>query len=409
MIKKVIFFIAYPLNLRDYTRFGAEVISKNGFEVFFFDFSDYMFPSLKEKITIAPVDCKGHYPFASEEEAICAILNLSKDCFVVCNVSCSYKSFKIYRALSKKKIPYVISVTNAIPVLVHNAEDNVSQKSKVSNVVNFFRRLSCLTLPKLRRFIINYLFQPRFYKYWRISAARLCLAGGVDSVNPYQIKRHYPFAKDTEILWTHTLDYDIYLENPIGRVLNTQNKAVFLDPAGPQFVGGDDIMTGSAPALTKEKYYPSLCKFFDRVETEQGVKVVIAGHPRAKHDTYPEYFGKRLTLNDKTFQMIKDSKFVITHGSTAVSFAVLLNKPVIFITTDEYEASPYGDSYGIKSMASGLGKNLINIDHQFCLDWDKELSINKNYYADYKHAYIKKTGTEDLNSWQIFCNKLKSL
>ena len=77
-----------------------------------------------------------------------------------------------------------------------------------------------------------------------------------------------------------------------------------------------------------------------KVEKEFDVKVEIAGHPKTDHDEFPSYFGRRKTVYGKTWKMIRDSKFIINRNSTAINFAVIYNKPIIFHTSSEIETDP---------------------------------------------------------------------
>lgn len=397
MIRKVVFIITYPLNLRDYKRFGAEVIRNNGLEVSFFDMSPFMHPALHEAITASNrASFQGHCHFYTEKEGIDAILGLTEECFAIVIPTYSYETFKIYRAVSKAKIPYALTLSNAFPLAGYSP--------KCSNNRNLFRKICRITAPKIKNAVTSFLYRPNFSKFLGVEEPRLWLAGGTKSLDIFS-GRH-PFGKNTGILWVHALDYDIFLENRETKG-HIDNKAVFIDPGEPQFRCDDVVIGGRPPTLTKERYYPSICRFFDAVEKESGIRVEIAAHPRSRHELYPDYFGKRLTVRDRTFQMIKDARFIITHFSTAVNFAVLLKKPIIFITTDEFEAGLYGESPNIASVASSLGKKPINIDREFHIDWGEELIVNEPLYDTYENYYIKKKGTEDLNSWQILVHRLK--
>ena len=125
------------------------------------------------------------------------------------------------------------------------------------------------------------------------------------------IKGHIPESFEgsdnpTEIVWLHTFDYDICLKN---KEAHHESKlgfdtAVFIDAPSPRF-SHDALIPGISSPLTEEKYYPSLCKFFDRLEKELNVKVEIAAHPASDHEMYPKYFGERKTVQGQTFEMIK--------------------------------------------------------------------------------------------------------
>ena len=54
------------------------------------------------------------------------------------------------------------------------------------------------------------------------------------------------------------------------------------------------------------------------------------------------------------------------------------------------------------------GASIINIDEEpYSINWEKELPVNEVMYLKYRQQYIKKEGSEELNTWQIFANHLK--
>ena len=394
MIKKVVFFLSWPLDQRNFNRFGADILQKNGFEVIFFDFTPIIYPIVHANKNISDTfQYKKLYYFFNKKDGIQSILKLTKECVLIVLFPCERETFWIYKALKKTEAHYAISVTNAVPNL------NINSKSQ-----NLLERLTNSNLQDISKYIFNIPFRPIFSKYLGIRAPKFWLAGGEKSPGNYF--NSYLLNNETEILWLHTLDYDIYLENSSCQSQNISNKAVFIAGPGPLFLR-DELIQGRS-TLSKERYFPSLCSFFNKVEQTLNVRIEIAAHAGSNYESHPIVFGERLTIRGNIFQMINQARFVITHASTAINFAVLLKKPIIFITTDEYESVPI-DSLDIKSMASRFKKRPINIDHSFNVDWEKELSIDKYCYDKFENDYIKKKGSEKLNSWQIFSNRIKKL
>ena len=78
---------------------------------------------------------------------------------------------------------------------------------------------------------------------------------------------------------------------------------------------------------------------------------------------------------------------VISHASTALTYVVLEKKPLLFLTSAEYEADlSYSKSMEITALP--LGKSLINIDEEpYSINWEKELSVNEELYLKYKQQY----------------------
>jgi hypothetical protein len=97
----------------------------------------------------------------------------------------------------------------------------------------------------------------------------------------------------------------------------------------------------------------------------------------------------------------------MSHNSTALSFAVLEKKPILCLTTAEFETD-IAVSRMFKVVASSLGTTPINVDAApYSIDWKKKLLVNDDLYSSYQQQFLKKAGSEKLNSWQILANHLK--
>jgi hypothetical protein len=163
------------------------------------------------------------------------------------------------------------------------------------------------------------------------------------------------------------------------------------------------------PFSEAEAYYPSLRRFFDFLERERGAGIVIAAHPHSRYkDRLEDFFGGRPVVQGKTLELVRKAGFVIAHSSTALNFAVLFQKPVVFVTTDSLQRSQRM-ARSIQAMAAWLGKTPINVDAPLGVDWARELTVDEKAYAQYRGAYIKKAGSPEKLAWQIFADHLKTL
>lgn len=136
--------------------------------------------------------------------------------------------------------------------------------------------------------------------------------------------------------------------------------AVFLSSANP-FFGSDEILSGGDQLFTSKAWYPALVRFFDFLESGTGVTVEVAGHPKSAFPAIAPCFGNRSVHYGKTREMVRQSEYVVTITSTAISYAVLFKKPVIFIYSNQLKDSqnPMQDICG---MAAMLGTEPVNID-----------------------------------------------
>ena len=170
----------------------------------------------------------------------------------------------------------------------------------------------------------------------------------------------------------------------------------------------DEIREGNA-LWTIEEYYPSHCRFFDYVEQELKLKVVIAAHPKTNHIEYPEYFGKRHVIRNQLIPLIKKSRLVMSHDSTALVLVAVERKPTLILTNVAFEKD-IGCSRTLKVTAASFGKTPIDVDQlPYSIDWQRELIADESIYSSYVQKYVKIAGSEKINSWQILANRLKQL
>lgn len=89
----------------------------------------------------------------------------------------------------------------------------------------------------------------------------------------------------------------------------------------------------------------------------------------------------------RTNEFVSRSLAVINYSSTALSFAVIHKKPIIFYTSDEINNSH--NSYYVNFLSKQFGSSVYNIDNTFSFEREKILlKINKYRYKDYLNKYI---------------------
>ena len=97
---------------------------------------------------------------------------------------------------------------------------------------------------------------------------------------------------------------------------------------------------------------------------------------------------------------------MVGHNSTSLQLAILFNKPVIFLTTNELKLNNIGAHISV--MASMFGKKEINIDNDLSdMDWQKELFVDEAKYSEYRKKYIKMDGSPEKQSWDIVIDHIE--
>ncbi len=200
-------------------------------------------------------------------------------------------------------------------------------------------------------------------------------------------------------------DYDHYVRSR-GRAdrLVIGSYAVFLNVNLPY---QSDLAIMGYPMIDAGRYYSSLNQFFRMLESRHQLRVVIAAHPKA--DYSDRTFEGRETYRLTTAELVKHAEFVITHSSTALSYAVLNCKPAVFIYTDDMKRA-YSDSV-IRSMqecARYLGNRIHNIDDATEVGHINVHAVDASRYVRYKYDFLTTPQTENLSTGDIFLRELSA-
>jgi len=389
MIKKIIYFTESPLTLRDYDRFGIDTIIKNGFDVEFWDLTEELCPELNKTIKDEDRIRFNGNVILKEGELVKKITVIEKECLIICMLHYGIKTHFIFRELSRNKLKYCLFFANALPVFSRKCT------FKLSNIITIIKYCCQMVISYVKNIYIHIK-----QKMSGIKPASIILAGGEKSID---ICRSDPYDSNSKVLWMHTLDYDLYLKENCHKEKNDEKLVVFNDEYFP--FHPDYLYSGIPAPVTAEEYYPALCKLFNFIETKYNKNIVIAAHPRSNYERHPDYFEGRSVIKGKTIELVRKSSAVLLSCSTSVNFAVLYNKPIIFITTKKLNNTWWGMI--IELMAACFNKKPVCIDMEYNLNWENEMTVRKEMYNKYKNDYIKKNGTEELPFWQIFANYIK--
>lgn len=195
----------------------------------------------------------------------------------------------------------------------------------------------------------------------------------------------------------HSFDYEIY-RNLRGLVQDrSADYAVYLDEtiAGHE----DNAELGFPEPATVSRFYPALKKFLDGFEASSGMPVVVAGYPSFNQANSLKNFAQREVVYGKTASLIRDAKLVFAHASTAISYAVLWRKPIVFLTSGEILNGWYQP--WIEAPCSLLNRPMVNIDDSTFDTAPKEWrSVDVRLYERYEASYIKSNESPESSLWE---------
>ena len=201
-------------------------------------------------------------------------------------------------------------------------------------------------------------------------------------------------------------DYDHYRRVQLeGARFVDGRYAVFLDQYLPHH---SDLELAGMRSLDPIAYYASLNQFFKSLELKYNVRVIIASHPRADYDA--DQFNGREIYHGKTPELVKDADFVLAHYSTAISYAVLNRKPLVFMYTDEM-ATLYKHSIMnyLRDISGYLEASIFNIDEVDFNVGSIIKNINESRYEAYKYNYLTTPASENTTTQEVFYREINNL
>lgn len=377
--KEVIFLIRSPLSQRDFARFDIKNWVDRGWETKIFDITKFLDPKYWEKMNgdKLSVNFEGLIIFQNINDIIHYLNNLQNKVVFIDHFEHSSIEMKLRKIAQKHG------------VLVEFRLGTIPQYSEENHKINYLKLLSFIINPiKANYFLVNYIknkfkkirVKKYFPDYVVVSGTKSML--GINE-------------KKTLVIKAHNFDYDIFIRENQIKLKRDINYLVFLDEYGPYH---DDYMrAGTLPWVSAKNYYPVIDSGLQEIAKALKLNIKIAAHPRSNYENIQLKY-KHQIIKNKTFELIKGADLVIAHHSTAVQMAVLLKKPIIFVTTDEIENKFFSIDYlkSINLFAKKLGKKVINLSQPSNVNnWEEHLKVDKVKYQDYIQKYIKIKGTPE--------------
>jgi hypothetical protein len=350
----------FPFTERDFERNNLQHFLDSGFDVSIYDLTPVIAKALHDARNQEAHSCsKANYmtigSVRSFKSAIKQLLEVnSRGKVVVWNkLPNSFTGLRIVRTLGSSGIDWFVAVLGALPPAPQH------RISLIKRVGFALKRLA-----------------------YSVYAPRILFFAGSDSL---WTRRAVLRGSRTKLVATHSFDYDAWMR--VNKLSGSDEPViVHLEGASPLF-DYDNLSIGRDEVMTPQNWYPALCRFFSILEQATGLKTVIAAHPKSKHiSSHPDYYQGREVVSDNTIGMVNRARVVVTRASTAVSYAVIASKPIIFLTSAEIEALDYGRE--IASFAAEFGRQPVNIDEKYDFSED-DLEVDPDLYSGYCSRYLK--------------------
>lgn len=296
-------------------------------------------------------------------------------------------SFVNYPKNLKELIFYLLVLRTKIDITFIDIAPVLSRKFIKEKKVFYYIKNPIRFIKTLNKYLFH-----KFYNAINLKFENVIVGGEADKKN-----KHKNFKK---VIPSITIDYQLYLKSKkFPTNIYKKNLSVFLDDDLPEH-SDYKLNNLDLPVKDIDKYYKNLNFFFKLFEKIFETKVIIAAHPKRKKN----YFNEFEQVFFKTPELVKSSKFTFVHASTSVSFPVLAEKPIFFLTNDEIKNNWMGARVNL--YAEILKSPLVNIDHVTKLDLKL---LKQNYFINFEayEKYKKKLLVNDekiSNIWENYIN-----
>lgn len=349
---------------RDQIRFEISLLKKY-FNIYIFDFTllnSKKFYKIKRKSIISNLN---YYLSRDYELDYKKILNLSnkKKNYCLDLLSNKSKSIQLRNKLKLRKFKFIFYEIGLFPL------PNLIFKEKFSKLIYFIKKRKFKKIYfKIKEKIFDRNKKQNFVYDYLISTGLYCK-------NNYKKK-----------ILSYSSDFSLFQKTKKKNIFFHKKKyMLFIDQNYPNHPG--QKYRNKSKNINKKKYYTELNLILKKISEQTNLKVLIASHPTTQIEILKKYLNFDI-IKGNTNSLIRKAELVITHTSTAISFAILYNKPILFLTNDDITKSY--DGFLPETLARILNSKCINMSlkNNSVINM-KQFKIDKSKYKKYINLYIK--------------------
>lgn len=373
-----------PLTKKVVDDFLLNIIAENGFCVEYWDITAIYFKneSMLEHYNTTELDRFKIHRFDCMSDIRLAVKN-NRDALYVIVMSFEWRIVPLFRLLTKYDCKISCFAFRMLPWPNFYSNFFKTLKAKFRNIFYL---------------IENRIFLPVVVKFGYIKMYDYLFTGGTEGWRGAgRVKKSY--LKNTKFFYLNNFDYDNFICGEDN--YDSEGEIVFIDEYYP--FHPDSLLFSNNKKMSPDVYYNQLNNVFDFLERKYNKNVIIAAHPKALKYKEKNFFKGRTVVYNSTLSAIKHSSLVLAHDSTAIGYAVMCNKPIIFINSKEIKnCYPYS-SFNIDFFSNFFHQPLIDADNveeerfpaKFILT-DESLNVYREIKKKYMTTFDDNVKNRDL-------------
>ncbi len=201
-------------------------------------------------------------------------------------------------------------------------------------------------------------------------------------------------------------DYSLFLghQTAFASLADKTKKVVFIDQGFPAFPTDLDRFNDHR-LVDSADFYKMLNQFFGFVESSLSCGLEILAHPKHYGFQFSSQFNLRRVVHGNTREEIRISELVVAMTSTAISYAILFDKPMILVTSDQVDRFRFL-AMGLNRISLETGSKIFNIDREHTEQELREaLVIDHTKRESYKRKYLT-SRTDDKPNYQVLLDEV---
>lgn len=315
------------------------------------------------------------------------------------NFGNSLNLFLIYYHLKKKNLFLIKFYYPGIPLGYFFSKKREFFSKRILKISYMLFLNPLLILNKLNAYF--FLFLGKIFKFY----PNIVFVAGKKFINKTKKQN-----RKTIVVPISTIDYSKILikkRNKIKSIKYSNNYAVYLSDRDYNMPPEEALKIKTIKSnFSFYGWHKPLLNFFDNLEKKFNLKIIIAAHPKAIKKNNIKMFSPRRVFFDKTYKLIEHCKFVIALRSSAINYAVIYKKPIIFLTGKDLTDS---QNTSVSLIAKHFNQTPFNINSKFDRNKiDRCLDFKKKSFTKFKRDYISNL-QNDRPNFEIINDKISEI